>query len=365
MLLGHRVCLIAPDYGSGYNADEDVIRIPSRYLAVDPDDRMLKARRILALLPRLRDESFDLIHIQTPFIAHWAGVKLARRLNIPVVETCHTHFEEYLFHYIPLMPREPMQALARWFTRRQCNHVDAVVVPSRPMHGVLGRYGVQVPVSIVPTGIDVEIMQGGSGERFRRAHGIAPDQPVLVHVGRVAHEKNIGFLLEMLAIVRQSLPDVLLVIAGEGPARSALLEHAVATGLKDSVRFVGYLTRGPDLWDCFCAGDAFVFASATETQGLVLLEAMALGVPVVSTAVLGTKDILEPGLGALVAKEDVKDSAAQVVRLLAEPGLRDRLSAGGRCYASQWSSSRKAELLLEVYDDVLLSKQPITQNQPV
>ena len=151
--LGHRVSLIAPDYGTGNSADEDIIRIHSRYLIVDPEDRMLKAHRILALLPHLREEAFDLIHIQTPFVAHWAGVELARHLNLPVIETCHTHFEEYLFHYIPFMPREAMRALARWFTRRQCNHVDAVVVPSRPMRDVLAHYGVRVPVAIVPTGI--------------------------------------------------------------------------------------------------------------------------------------------------------------------------------------------------------------------
>jgi glycosyltransferase involved in cell wall biosynthesis len=362
--LGHRVCLIAPDYGAVDTAVEDVIRIPSHYLAIDPEDRMLKAGRILALLPHLRDEAFDLVHIQTPFVAHRAGIALARRLDIPVVETCHTHFEEYLFHYIPYMPRESMRALARWFTRRQCNRVNAVVVPSRPMLDVLVHYGVQTPASIVPTGIDAEFMQGGSGERFRRAHGIVQDQPLLVHVGRVAHEKNIGFLLEMLVTVRRSVPDILLVIAGEGPARYALMQKAVHLGLRDSVRFIGYLTRGPELWDCFCAGDAFVFASATETQGLVLLEAMALGVPVVSTAELGTKDILEPGVGALVAKGTVADFSSQVMRLLGEPGLRERLSVEAGLYARQWSSNRNAEVLLEVYNSVLLRKPPKSQNQP-
>lgn len=363
--LGHRVCLVVPDYGSGDDDDTDILRIPSRFLMLDPEDRMLKARRILALLPDFHEESFDLVHIQTPFVAHWVGVELARRLGIPVVESCHTHFEEYLFHYIPFMPREPVRALARWFTRLQCNHVNVVVVPSRPMRDVLARYGVQVPLSIVPTGIKPEMMQGGSGERFRRAHGIPLDKPVLVHVGRIAHEKNIGFLLEMLLSVRRSLPDVLLIIAGDGPARSALIKKAEQLGLQDSVRFIGYLSRGPDLWDCFCAGDAFVFASTTETQGLVLLEAMALGVPVVSTAVLGTKDILEPAVGALVAMENVADFSLQVVRLLTEPGLHDRLSAEARLHARQWSANRNAELLLEVYDSILTRKHTIMQNLPV
>jgi glycosyltransferase involved in cell wall biosynthesis len=208
-------------------------------------------------------------------------------------------------------------------------------------------------------------MQGGSRERFRAVHGIAADRPLLVHVGRVAHEKNIGFLLDMLVAVRHTIPDILLVIAGAGPARRSLMERTGQLGLRENVCFIGYLTRGPDLWDCFCAGDAFVFASATETQGLVLLEAMALGVPVISTAVLGTKDILDPRRGALVADETVADFSAQVVRMLTEPGLREWLSDDARNYAGQWSSGHNAELLLRVYGDVLHGEQRMLQNQPV
>jgi glycosyltransferase involved in cell wall biosynthesis len=351
--LGHRVCLVAPEYGSGSECDEDVIRIPSRYLVLDPEDRMLRVRRVLELEHRLRQQSFDLVHIQTPFIAHRTGVELARRLDLPVVETCHTYFEEYLFHYVPFLPRVLMRAVARWFTRRQCNRMNAVVVPSHPMREVLNRYGVRVPVSVVPTGIEIDLMQCGSRERFCEAHAINPQRPILVHIGRIAHEKNIGFLLDVLVEVRREFPDVLMVIAGEGPARRSLLRKTAELGLQKNVRFVGYLKRGPELWDCFCAGNAFVFASSTETQGLVLLEAMALGVPVVSTAVMGTRDILDAGKGALVAAETVNEFADRVIQLLSDHTLRQRLAAEAQDYAREWGAERNAQRLVEFYDTVL------------
>jgi glycosyltransferase involved in cell wall biosynthesis len=192
-------------------------------------------------------------------------------------------------------------------------------------------------------------LPAGSKERFRSAHGIEPSRPVLVHIGRVAHEKNIAFLLEVVREVRRVVPDVLLVIAGEGPALGYLRRKTLELELERNVRFLGYLKRGPALSDCYCAGDVFVFASATETQGLVLLEAMTLGVPVVSTAVMGTRDILAAGKGALVADGTVHDFAGKVIRLLGDPGLRERLGGEGRAHASEWSAEAMVRRLVEFY----------------
>jgi glycosyltransferase involved in cell wall biosynthesis len=116
---------------------------------------------------------------------------------------------------------------------------------------------------------------------------------VLVFVGRVAFEKNIEFLLRVThELQRTTYPQIVLIIAGEGPAKNRLHRLGSTLGLETNLRFVDYLARGADLSSCYQAGDVFVFASRTETQGLVLLEAMSLGVPVVSTAVMGTRDIL-------------------------------------------------------------------------
>jgi glycosyltransferase involved in cell wall biosynthesis len=351
--LGHEVLLIAPDYGPATEPEPGIVRLPARTVPLDPEDRVMGVRAVLELEPALRERRFDLIHIQTPFVAHYAGVALSKRLGVPRVETYHTFFEEYLHHYVPLVPGAWTRALARRFSRAQCNDLDAVVVPSRAMLEVLREYGVHTPVEIIPTGIELERLIGGNGAAFRQRHGIPAQRPVLVHVGRVAFEKNIDFLLRMLVRVRADVPDVLLVVAGEGPSSRSLHRLARRLGLERSVLFVGYLDRRDALLDCYCAGDAFVFASRTETQGLVLLEAMALGLPVVSTAVMGTRDILEPGRGAVVPREDETEFAARVAELLRDPAMRARLSREAHCYAAEWSAQRMAARMLELYAHVL------------
>jgi glycosyltransferase involved in cell wall biosynthesis len=350
---GHVCTLVAPDYPQGVEPEAGVIRIPSRSIPVDPEDRLMSLHQVQRLALGLSPQRFDLIHVHTPFVAHYAGVRLSRRLGLPRVETYHTLFEEYVGFYAPLLPAGLLRALARALSRRQCNRMDGVIVPSSAMAERLRGYGVTRPLGVIPTGVPLHELAGGDGARFRRRHGIAPRRPVVAYVGRVAHEKNLGFLLRMLAELRRQEPGVLLVIAGEGPARAATESQVVSLGLTEAVRFAGYLSRDGDLLDCYRAADAFVFSSRTETQGLVLLEAMAIGVPVVSTAVMGTRDILLAGRGALIAEEDEAHFAGQVLRLLRDPDLRRRLSSEAREYARSWSDEACAQRLVDFYERVI------------
>jgi glycosyltransferase involved in cell wall biosynthesis len=172
-------------------------------------------------------------------------------------------------------------------------------------------------------------------------------------VGRVAHEKNIDFLIRMLEALRVRVPDVLLVIAGEGPAQSHIRQLVAEAGLSEHVKFMGYMDRATTLLDCYRAADVFVFASRTETQGLVLLEALAQGTPVVSTAVMGTMDVLQGVQGGIVVPEDVDLFADATARVLRDPALRETLSAHAREDAARWSSKVMAERLLRLYEGVI------------
>lgn len=350
--LGHSTTLIAPQYPQAIDDDAAVIRIPSRAVPRDPEDRLMSRRRILSLTDQLRSHRYDVLHIHTPFVAHYAGVKLARRLGIPVVETYHTFFEEYLHHYVPLLPRSVTRTVARRTSVSQCSAVDALVVPSQQMLAKLREYGVNARAEVLPTGVDLERFRGGDGARFRAAHGIAPDRPVLVHISRVAHEKNIDFVLRALVRVVAHVPDALLVIAGEGPALGHLRALTRDLGLERHVLFVGYLDRASALLDCYKAGDVFVFASRTETQGLVLLEALALGVPVVSTAVMGTADVLDGVSGALIAPDEPQGFAETVVRVLKDAALRHRLALAAPQDAAAWSAMAMAQRLVGLYGDL-------------
>ncbi|MDY6946052.1 MAG: glycosyltransferase [Pseudomonadota bacterium] len=352
---GHETVLVAPEYPAQYSdaGQEPIVRVASRYLPRDPEDRIMKQAALRALRPGFKRGSFDLVHIQTPFLAHYYGVSLARELGVPAIETYHTYFEEYLHHYVPVVPRSVMRFVARRFTVSQCSALDALVVPSKAMQQALEDYGVQCPMHIIPTGMEMERFASGDGGRFRERLGIARDCPTLVHVGRIAHEKNIDFLLRMFVRVVKLKPETVLVVAGEGPALEHCKSYVESLQLRANVRFVGYLSRERELPDCYNAGDLFVFSSKTETQGLVLLEAMACGTPVVSTAYMGTSDIVKPERGARVAPDDEAGFANLVVELLDDPARRRSMSTEARSYAATWSAGAMATRMAELYSSLI------------
>ena len=350
---GVRTTLVVPQYAAPDAtadwADPEIIRVPAAGVPRDPEDRRMRWGELGRTLRALATRRFDLVHIHTPFLAHYAGLRFARAQGIPVLETYHTFFEEYLHHYVPLLPRALGRRLARGVTRSQCAQVDAIVAPSQPMRAMLEAIGVTQPVQVIPTGLPADRFVRGDGVRFRSMHGLPAERPLLLYVGRVAHEKNIGFLIDAFLEVRRARRDALLVIAGEGPARAALLAQVERLGLTNDVAFVGYLDRDRGLADCYAAAAVFVFASRTETQGLVLLEAMAQGCAVVSTAHLGTASILLPGCGAHVAPDETGAFASAVIGLLDDPERAARLGAQARRYAQGWASSLMAWRMREFY----------------
>lgn len=353
---GHRVHLLAPDYYSPSEDESWITRVPSHYLMFDPEDRLMRYGKALAMSADLRHEDYDILHVHTPFAAHYLGLRLARRLGIPCVETYHTFFEDYMHHYLPILPKPLLRMLARRLSRSQCNAMDAVIAPSQPMLDALRSYGVKSHAEVIPTGLQEHSFVPGDGPGFRRRYGIAPDRPVMLFVGRVAHEKNIGFLLRMALQVKHSRPDILLVLAGEGPALEQLRKEARALGLQDNTLFLGYLDRKTELNDCYRMADVFVFSSLTETQGLVLLEAMAQGVPVVAIAEMGTKSILFEGKGALIAPQDEQGFAERVLGLLANPEHGRALGEKAHGYALHWSASYMAERMMKFYRQVIASQ---------
>jgi 1,2-diacylglycerol 3-alpha-glucosyltransferase len=354
--------LVAPSYGdaalndSASIGEPNIVRVPSGRVPKDPEDRRMKSGAVGRTLSLLQGERFDLVHIHTPFIAHYAGVRFAHRQQIPVVATYHTFFEEYLHHYVPMMPRPVGRVLARRFTLSQCAKYAAIVAPSEPMKALLVDYGVRTRIEVIPTGLPADRYVQGNGARFRATYRIPPDRPLLLYVGRVAHEKNIEFLLQAFVELRRTRPESLFAIAGEGPAREHLQSMVTRLGLSAHVQFIGYLQRDGALADCYAAADVFVFASRTETQGLVLLEAFAQGRPVVSTAHLGTASILQSGCGARVAPEKPGPFAQAIADILDDPARAAKLSEQAQAYAHSWASSRMAARLAALYRE--LSRAP-------
>lgn len=345
--------LIAPVYPESI-PDPSLIRVPSRSLPFDPEDRLMRWRDLRVASRQAAGAGVDLIHIQTPFAAHYAGLRLARELRIPVIATYHTHFEEYIQHYLPLLPRPWLKALARRVARHQCDELDAVVVPSPAMRDTLLEYGVKSPLRVLPTGIPVAQFANGDGARFRARHAIPADRPVALFVGRVAHEKNIGFLLQAMTYALWQRPDLILVIAGEGPALASLQHQVTELRIDHHVRFVGYLDRKQELPDCYAAASVFAFASRTETQGLVLLEAMAAGLPVYAIAHLGTTSIVAPQRGAVAAPEEPESFGRGLAALVSNTTALASLAREGQEFAREWSAPERARELAALYRSLVL-----------
>ena len=360
--LGHQVTLIAPSYTDEDKQEEWIVRVPSHKIYFDPEDRLMNFGKLKALLPWIRDKHFDVIHIHTPFTAHYVGIHFGKKLDIPVVETYHTFFEDYLHHYLPFIPQFISRKLARTISRRQCNAVDGIVSPSKPMLDVLKQYGIKTPAEVVATGLDDSSFANVDGEHFRMSHDIPLTQPMLLFVGRVAHEKNIGFLLEMHVELIKNHPDALLVITGEGPAEESIKQSIEKLGISNKVRMIGYLDRGHELITCYKAADIFVFASKSETQGLVLLEAMAQGTAVVAIAELGTKSILIEGEGVLIAKDDINDFADKVSVLLSDAPKRQMIGEKGRQYAQEkWGAGVLAKKVAKFYKSTINQKSSLSR----
>jgi glycosyltransferase involved in cell wall biosynthesis len=250
--------------------------------------------------------------------------------------------------------------MARLISTRQCNAVDAIVAPSKPMLEVLRGYGVRTASEVIPTGLQDNSFKDSDGQAFRLQYGIALDRPMLLYVGRVAFEKNINFLLEMTKLLIQKQPEVLLVVAGEGPAEATLHKLAKTLNIENNVKFIGYLDRNKELNACYQSADIFVFSSKSETQGLVLLEAMAQGTPVVAIAELGTASILIEGKGALIAPDDTMLFSEKVHQLLTYPEHRFELGKRAKAYAlGSWTAKRQAERMIKFYEQLIVNKSEL------
>jgi 1,2-diacylglycerol 3-alpha-glucosyltransferase len=364
--MGHEVHLIAPDYGVSTEDEAWITRVPARSIYFDPEDKLMKYSEVFKLLTQLKQQQYDVLHIHTPFVAHYAGLKLAKELNIPTVETYHTFFEDYLHCYLPWIPQFAARGLARMVSRSQCNQVDRIVSPSQPMLDVLKSYGVHTPLEVVATGLQESSFANADGQAFREKYDIPAKRPMLLYVGRVAFEKNISFLLEVHRLLIDEVPNALLLITGEGPAVHSLKQQVKSLGLQDNVQFIGYLDRYTELNACYNAADIFVFSSKSETQGLVLLEAMAQATPVVAIAELGTASILVDDLGAKIATESEVDFVEKIHALLINHEERKALGLRGKEYAyTKWTSAVQTDRMLSLYGNVILEKAELmpTENK--
>jgi 1,2-diacylglycerol 3-alpha-glucosyltransferase len=302
--LGHEVYCFTPRVPGCEESDGDgpVYRMPSLPLPIPTPYRLtvpvVSRNKRHAIINRL-----NVLHAHSPFVTGWMAVRYARRLRIPLVYTYHTRLEEYA-HYVPFEPNATRRA-ASTLTRNFANLADAVIVPTPAMRERLLELEVTAPIEIIPSGIDLRRFGAGTRNlQLRRSLGVRDGERMLLFVSRLAREKNVELLIEALA---GCATPARLVIAGDGPEREALEQLSARTGVAERVKFLGPVERD-HLPDLYASADAFVFASVTETQGLVLAEALAAGASVIAADAPQNREVLggagrivEPAAGAFAA----------------------------------------------------------------
>ncbi|MBC5808487.1 MAG: glycosyltransferase family 4 protein [Candidatus Eremiobacter antarcticus] len=342
---GHRVIIVAPGLGEVDEAHPDVFYLRSASFPFYPEFRMAfpLPAKLVANLPRV---PFNVIHAHSFFFIGCLGAYLARVRNVPLAYTYHTRFVDYA-HYLPVHQRVT-KTQAVWISREFCNHCDRVITPTTDVERLLRSYGVEKAIDIIPTGIDLATF-AGDGE-VPRTIAALQGHPILLSVGRIAKEKNLDFLADAFAHLVTRRPDARLVMVGDGPYRSELEQRCVSLGCRELVSFVGDLPQ-QQLGGYYSNADCFVFSSKTETQGLVLLEAMAHGLPAVAVDCAVTREVLRSAAGTLTDDDPHAFADAVELFLREAPAQREARRQAARTAATPYSSDALAVVLEQLYVD--------------
>lgn len=349
---GHDVLVVAPTFEGGDADDDGVVRVPAiqNFSGSDFSVRLPIPGLLKAELDRYEP---DLVHAHHPFLLGDTALRVAATRNVPLIFTHHTMYERYT-HYVPGDSPE-MKRFAVRMSTEYANLCDLVLAPSESIAVILQERGVKTPVVAAPTGIDVEHFAGGDRERARRRWEIPRDAFVVGHVGRLAPEKNLPFLADAVARMVAGRPGTRFVVAGDGPSRERVEEAFDVRGLADRLHLLGLL-EGEDVVDAYHAMDVFAFASRTETQGIVLAEAMAAGAPVVGIDAPGVREVVRDGKNGRLLEEEDEDAFAAALDGVADadPERMAGLRASARETAERFSRDRCTEELILHYSRVLL-----------
>lgn len=364
--MGHNVFVFAQE--DNYEDTEPFIfRYPSLHLPLTGDipAAIPVSPFVDQLIPKLK---LDVIHTHHPVLLGQTAATKARDYNLPLVFTFHTQYQEYT-HYIPF-PQEQVQEFLKntvmtWMREfmRKCQHI---VIPSESMASVLiNDFGLVDRYTVIPTGIDITPYKKANGSALRAQWNWGDDK-VIISAGRLAEEKNWVTLLEAFAIAQKTQPNIRLALLGDGPQAEALRRLAGELEIQERVTFVGKVPF-EEVPNYLKAADLFSFASITETQGLVTLEAMAAGLPVIAVDAAGTRDILEDGKQGLLTQNDPQDLANGILQVVESPSLMSKFKSTALRTSRAFDNKRLARKMLKVYEQAIedkKSEQYVTVEDP-
>ena len=343
---GHEAWVFAPRFPGAPPDAPRVVRYPSLPAATYPEFALAipYSRRIARFV---RGLEVDVLHAHHPFLLGPVAARLARRTGRPIVFTYHTRYEKYA-HYVPLSRRLVESAAIRLSTRF-ADRCDMVIAPSTLLRDELQARGVRAPIAVVPTGVDLRCFRPGDRAAARLTLGLPAAGALLLYVGRLDREKSVDRVLLAFDRVASTVADAHLLLVGQGTESVGLRALARSLGASPRIMFLG--ARPHDaLGDCYRAADAFLFASETETQGLVLAEAAACGVPAVAVSAPGCEEVVRDGETGLLTKSDPTALADATIGLLLDEPRRRQMGRAARAVAEREFDARlQIERTVEAY----------------
>lgn len=351
---GHRVVVVAPTFEGMPERESDVVRLPAirEFAGSDFSVPVPLPGRVSRALRELEPQ---VVHSHHPFLLGETALRAAASRSLPVVFTHHTLYERYTHYLSGESPR--LQRFAADLATGYANLCDGVIAPSASVADLLRTRGVRVPITVIPTGIDPTIFSPGDGAPLRRRLGIAPGDFVVGHVGRLAAEKNPLFLARTVARFLDDAPAAHFLLAGAGPAQEGMCRVFDEQGLGSRLHRLGVLEE-EGLVAAYRAMDVFVFASQSETQGMVLTEAMAAGTPVVAVDGPGVREVVRDGVNGRLLPGLDEERMAEALAELAALGVEGRgaLRKGASETAAGFSMEKSADRLLELYQGVIAAR---------
>ncbi len=349
---GTHVSIFVPRLDHGEKPDADVVPYPAVSL-------YKKFGITVPFFPEftleklVRAKRFDLLHVHHPYYIGNLALLIKKRLGIPLVFTYHTRYADYVTSYFPVVSGTFIHLLITNLLVRFMNQCDAVTVANIALKEELLKSGVNVPVWIVPPGVNTRKLSLGHRDQTRKRLGIPPHAKVLVYVGRLATEKNIFFLVRAFFVLSRKYPDLLLLLCGNGLEERRIRSFVVKKKLRHRVIFA--TTETPEtIPDIYAASDMFIHASQTETYGRVVVEAMAAGLPIVALKGPSVIDLLLDGIsGRIIYKKSVHQFANGVAALIEDVPLGQRLGKNAQKEARQkYDSAVSWSALNQVYETI-------------
>jgi len=352
---GHRVMIVAPEFDNSPSEEHDVVRVPA-LKNFNRSPYSINYPLPIFFMKDLKGFEPDVVHAHHPFLMGDTALRLAYANDIPLIFTHHSLYEQNIRGTPATLGalKKFIIGLATGFA----NLCDAVIAPSESVAEMIRAHGVRTPVTVIPTGLHLEQFTGTS-RNFKGEHRIPEKAFVVGYVGRLAEEKNLPFLMRAAAVFLKKEKSALFLVVGSGPMEEPISLHFKENGLEDRLRFTGEM-KGKELIEAFQAIDVFAFASHSETQGMVLNEAMAAGTPVVGIDAPGVRDIVTDTVnGRLVPGEDEGEFARALGWVFDQPSSgRKALIEGAKLTARRYSVERSATKALGVYEGLRSDRGP-------